>query len=326
MLFIGLGRTTTHAAPIVQSTLEASSSTAKASYAQDGKSYTAWRSEADKAEGEWLSLHFGSTRYIHEVTIYPGHPGNNETWRLHARPAQIRLVWDDGAHETSLKDARHAQKIPLGKMVRTKRLTLQIKSIHGQASGGVAIAEFRAHEPSDILSLDPTLRTKIEGDVGALATNPGAAKKRLIAHGKPAAPWLADWVNQGRAGWGEALDALVAIAPERAVMVVAPLLEDETALRVTLGALIRHPQPGFEALVLSAIERHGAKAFDGLRYLTAVRHPSALSLFDSVIASGARATVKAAAHHLPSYVSSLVRDGWSRWEGVGEICGWSHRK
>ncbi len=178
--------------------------------AVDGRVGTAWITPPNAAVGQTLTLRFAGTRYISQVDVQPGHGKDNNLFKFFARPRRIELSWDGGQAEFDLDDKRRMQPLVLPVMARTTWLTLKVLKASNVVRKGLAIAEVVAHEPRSVISLDPSVRARIEADLTSL-TSPDDedAIERMIAHGEPAIPWLA---TRAKTGSGrEAAGAAVAL-------------------------------------------------------------------------------------------------------------------
>lgn len=307
------------AQPIPAVRVTASSEGTPADRATDGKSYRPWLSAPRTGPSEWIELGFDGTRYVTAIKLFPGHAGDNNTFREHARPARVLITYDGGEERFDLPDKRGSQMLNLRALARTRTLRVTIEQLHGKATRGVAIAELTALEPRDILGLDPQLRTRIEAALTDLAI-PDRAKQasaQLVRFGRPTVPWLLDRVRQGAPGWRPALDALLQLGGSEALAVVTDLVaqqEAPTRRDEALRALASHPIPGLEDLALTAARSAGGAADSALVYLTARHHEPALALVVAAAEHGRHAVIQAASEHLAGF-GTPGREVIVRWSG-----------
>ena len=290
-------------------TVSASSERSRAEGAPNavsGLAYRPWISAAGRGTSEWLDVQFHSTRYITKLRFAPGHQGSTRSFKKYARPAKVKVTWSGGEHVFDIQDRRSSQELRMPRLARSSRFRLKIQAIHGSPKEGVAIGTIVFLEPRDIVKVDPKLRAAIEKDIKALS-DPATredAQARLVAHGRPAVPWLLGAVRRNDESALAALLSLVAIGGPDATRILNELLTsgDPVRTRMAVLALTKHPVEGLEKVLLGVAKKEtGAASALAVAYLLGRTHAEALSMVDGALKEYIPEVVEAVQKHLANY-------------------------
>jgi HEAT repeat protein len=287
---------------VVSSSAEGS----EAGFLVDGRPGRPWVSAAGGGPGQTISFKFQSFRYLVALQMLPGHGASGAKFKEHARPAQIKVVWDAGEQTFSLEDRRVLQDLRLSGLARTGTLTIEVLSVHGSVGDGVAVGEIVLLEPKDLLQLDPGLRERIEADLATLGEPAGeAAAARLVEIGSAVAPWLVDAVMRSSGPRSDrALEVLMQIGGESASQVAKDLLAagDLARVQAVIRLVAEHSVQGLgtemAALLSDSAGEHYALA---LTYLAKLADPRGLGPLGQALASTDAARQELAVLYLGRY-------------------------
>jgi HEAT repeat protein len=146
----------------------------------DGRLWSAWA--AGPGDAGRVDFDLGSTRYLVRLDVVLGDARNPATFRDSVRPGGLVVVADEERRAVALEDRSGYQTVHFDPPIEARRLTLVLEARGLRARGcGSALSEVRFWEPSDILSLRPSLRADIDARLATLLAPDSAAPERQAA-------------------------------------------------------------------------------------------------------------------------------------------------